>query len=68
MIQADTKHLDLTVLAVALPCVESRLLIVEGQGPISLACVCVVIGEKLLVCNEVVEYQETLGMVDAQGL
>lgn len=41
---------------------------VIGQGPIGLAWVRVVIGEKLPVRNEVEEYQKTLSMIDTQGL
>jgi hypothetical protein len=67
-LQTDTENLDLPVLAVALTCVESGPDMVKGQGPIGLAWVRIVIGEKLPVGYEVEEYQETLGMIDAEGL
>ena len=60
--------MDLPVLAVALACEEAGPLGVVGQGPIGLARVRVVVGEKLPVGKEVEEDQEALGMVDTQGL
>ena len=41
---------------------------VVGQGPISLAWVRVVIGEKLPVRYEIEEYQKALGMIDTKSL
>jgi hypothetical protein len=67
-VQADTEDLDFPVLAVPFPCEEAGPLGVEGQGPIGLAWVRVVVGEKLPVVKEVEEYQEALRMVDTEGL
>ena len=67
-LQTDTENLDLPVLAVAFTCKQAGPDMVEGQGPIGLAWVRVVVGEKLPVGYEVEEYKETLGMIDAEGL